>query len=406
MAATDDTYTSGFVCMDADSQPISYSKITVGAVQSQVTLDPQSGLVFSALPGSVPAAQKVNITAGGATTAWAFTSSTPWLTAVASSSLTPGVLTVSANPTGLSEGTYTGTLTIYAPGSSNSPLAIPVTLAVKTAVLSAAPASLTFFGAAGFNTSPQNITVSNLGSGNLSWTASDKSTWLSLGKVSGTAPASISVQPNVSGLATGSYTDTITVSSPDVANSPATIPVTLQVGNLLFSDTFGGGAGNWNISPLGFASGWSVVNQTYTYNGEGHTQSWTGSDSWTDYTVATNFQLSSTNDYPGGLRGRVNTSTGASYGVWIYPTERILKLYRIGQWNIDANSTLLAQSGLVTVDANVHNLRLSFQGSTITIYYDNQLVITATDSTYAQGAIALDVSNQPIAFSNVSVIGF
>jgi hypothetical protein len=285
-------------------------------------------------------------------------------------------------------------------------LAIPVTLAVKTALLSTGPASLTFFGAVGNNPSPQNITISNLGSGSLGWSASNTSTWLTLTPTSGSAPTSISVHPNLSGLATGSYSDTVTISSPDVANSPATIPVSLQLGNLLFSDSFSAGAGSWNISPLGFASGWSVVNQTYTYNGEGHTQSWAGSNSWTNYTVAVNFQLSSTSDYPGGLRGHVDTNTGASYGVWIYPTEQVLKLYRIGQWNIDANSTLLAQSGQVAIDTNVHNLRLSFQGSKISVYYDNQLVITASDSTYAQGAIALDVSNQPIAFSNVSVIGF
>lgn len=31
-------------------------------------------------------------------------------------------------------------------------------------------------------------------------------------------------------------------------------------------------------------------------------------------------------------------------------------------------------------------------------------MITATDALYAQGAIALDVSNQPITFDNVTVI--
>jgi hypothetical protein len=406
MATTDASYSSGFVCLDADSQPISYSNVTVGAIQNPVTLDSQSSLVFSALPGSAPAAQTLNITAGGANTAWSFVSSASWLTATASSSLTPGTLTVNANSAAMSEGTYTATLTLYAPGASNSPLVIPVTLAVKTAVLSTAPASLTFFGAVGSNPLAQNITVSNVGSGNLGWSASDTSTWLNLSSTSGVAPATISVQPNINGLVTGNYNDTITISSPDVANSPATIPVSLQMGNLLFSDNFSAGAGNWTISPLGFASGWSIVNQTYTYNGEGHTQSWAGSNSWTDYTVATNFQLSSTSDYPGGLRGRVNTSTGASYGVWIYPAERILKLFRIGQWNIDAGNALLGQSAVIAIDTNIHNIRLSFQGSTIKVYYDNQLAITATDSTYTQGAIALDVSNQPIAFSNVSVIGF
>jgi len=67
---------------------------------------------------------------------------------------------------------------------------------------------------------------------------------------------------------------------------------------------------------------------------------------------------------------------------------------------------LLAQSGAIAIDTNIHNIRLSFHGSTIQVYYDNQLAITATDGTYTQGAIALDVSNQPIAFSNVNVIGF
>jgi len=189
-----------------------------------------------------------------------------------------------------------------------------------------------------------------------------------------------------------------------VNNSPATISVSTQVGTSLFSDDFSGGAGNWTVGPLGFASGWSVVNGAYTYNGGGHTQSWAGSESWTNYTAAANFQLSSTSDHPGGLRGRINPTTGASYGAWIYPAEGIIRLFRIGQWNIDANNSLLATAGGLVIDTKIHSLRLSFQGSTIKVYYDNALVITATDANYAQGAIALDVSNQPIAFSNISVI--
>jgi hypothetical protein len=172
----------------------------------------------------------------------------------------------------------------------------------------------------------------------------------------------------------------------------------------LFTDNFSAGAGNWTVGPLGLASGWSVVNGSYAYNGAGHTQSWAGSSTWTDYTVAANFRLSSTADYPGGLRGRVDASSGASYGAWIYPAEGIIRLFRIGQWNIDAGNTLLATATGLIMDTNTHNIRLAFKGSIIQIYYDNALVITATDATYAQGAVALDVSNQPIAFSNVSVI--
>jgi hypothetical protein len=405
MTASDSTYSSGFVCLDADNQPISYSNIQVAALQASTTLAAApSSLVFGAIPGSNPAAQTVNFSAGGAATSYGVTSSASWLSASASSTLTPGTITVSVTTNGLSQGTYNGTVTVSAPGSYNSPLVIPVTLAMKTAVLSVTPSPLTFFGAVGVNPNSQNLQISNVGTGTLSWSASKTTSWLGLSATSGVAPSTLAVSPNLSGLATGSYSDTVTVASSDATNGQIAVPVSMQIGNLLFNDNFSSGVGNWTISPLGFASGWSVANGAYSYNGGGHTQSWAGSNSWIDYTAAVDFQLSSTNDYPGGLRGRVNTGTGASYGAWIYPAEGMIRLYRIGQWNIDAGFSLLAQASGLKFDTNIHNLRLSFQGSTIQVYYDNVLVITATDATYAQGAIALDVSNQPISFRNVTVI--
>jgi hypothetical protein len=405
MTASDATYSSGYACLDADSQPISYSNIRVDAVQGQVNLDSlPSTLVFGALVGSNPAPQKLNVTAGGANVAWGATTNASWLLATASPALTPGVLTVSVNSSGLAQGTYTGTITVSAPGAINSPMTINVTLAVTTAAISLSPSSLTFFGAPTLNPFPQTIQVTNGGTGTLNWSASAGSSWLGFSPNSGATPATISVTPNTSNLSNGSYSDALTISAPNAANSPVAVPVSLQVGTLLFSDDFSQGAGNWTIGPLGFASGWSVANNMYSYNGEGATQSWAGNSSWTDYTVATNFQLASLNDYPGGLRGRLNTSTGSGYGAWIYPAEGVIKLYRIGQWDIDLGYSLLGQSATLKMDTNVHNLRLVFQGSTIQVYYDNVLVITATDPTYTQGAIAFDVSNQPISFSSVSVI--
>ena len=126
----------------------------------------------------------------------------------------------------------------------------------------------------------------------------------------------------------------------------------------------------------------------------------------TDYTVAADFKLTSMQDYPGGLRGRVNTTTGAGYGVWIYPAERVLKLYRIGQWSIDADNTLLAQAESINLDTTgTHNLRLSFTSSHIQVFYDQNPVMNVGDFSYTQGAIALDGSSQPISFTNVGVIG-
>jgi len=279
-----------------------------------------------------------------------------------------------------------------------------VTLGVKTAVMSVMPPTLNFFGASGLNPNPQSVTVTNIGIGVLNWSATATQSWDVLSAHTGAAPASISVSPVPSGLANGIYTDTITVSSADVSNSPAQVAVSFLVGNLLFSDNFSGGAGNWTVGPLGLNSGWSVVNDTYTYNGGGPTQSWAGSSTWTDYTVGIDVKLSSLSNYPGGIRGRLNPSTGSSYAAWIYPAQGLIRLYRVDQWNIDISNALSGVSAPLAMDTNTHNLRLKFQGTNIQVYYDNVLVITATDATYAQGAVALDVSNQPISFANVTVI--
>jgi hypothetical protein len=61
----------------------------------------------------------------------------------------------------------------------------------------------------------------------LTFTAASNATWLSVSPTSGSAPATLSVQPNISGLAAGTYTGTITV-TPN-AGQAQTISVTLTV---------------------------------------------------------------------------------------------------------------------------------------------------------------------------------
>src|SRR6185503_1633808 len=102
------------------------------------------------------------------TTTWAATSNAAWLTVSSSSSLTPGQLSVSVNPTGLAPGGYSGAVTISAPGASNSPVTVPVTFTVSSAALSLSPTNLTFFAALGSTPGSQSIQVSNLGTGAMS----------------------------------------------------------------------------------------------------------------------------------------------------------------------------------------------------------------------------------------------
>jgi len=176
--------------------------------------------------------------------------------------------------------------------------------------------------------------------------------------------------------------------------------------SVLLQDSFNGDASapTWTISPLGLGQGWSKVNGTFAYSGIGHTQQYTGNAGWTDYDVETKILLFSTSNYPGGLRARVNPSTGAGYEAWLYPASGTITLFRVTGWNIDSAGLTQLSSATVTFDAtNFHKLRLSLRGPSITVYWDNVQIMSANDSTYTAGLIALDVSNQPIEFEDVLV---
>ena len=149
-----------------------------------------------------------------------------------------------------------------------------------------------------------------------------------------------------------------------------------------------------------------MTNGAYTYNGGGATQSYSGSSTWTDYSFSVDFKLSSLSNYPGGIRARVNLTTGAGYAVWFYPGSGLIRLYRVGQWNIDSGFATLGQAPLTFDATTTHNVRFDMQGSTIRVFYDNVQVIQVTDTTYTSGGVAFDVSNQPIQYDNVRVISF
>lgn len=216
----------------------------------------------------------------------------------------------------------------------------------------------------------------------------------------------------VSALADGSR---LTVTVPAGNAGPANVVVgaaTLSSGytylnpsTILFADDFNSGSlSNWTASPLGRFTNWSAGSDVADYSGGGHTQIYSGSGSWTNYTVETKFQLLSGSDYPGGLRGRVNLSSGTAYSAWLYPSEGVIKLFRTGGWNIDSSGLALLQQANANITANVfHRLALTFNGSQITVAFDGTTVITANDNTLSSGAVALDVSNQHIQFDDVLV---
>jgi glucose/arabinose dehydrogenase/PKD repeat protein len=97
--------------------------------------------------------------------------------------------------------------------------------------LTVSPASLSFTATqGGANPAARTVSVTNSGSGSLSFTASDDAPWLSVAPASGTAPQDVSATVDIAGLAPGTYNATITVTASGAQGSPATVPVTLTVG--------------------------------------------------------------------------------------------------------------------------------------------------------------------------------
>jgi len=196
----------------------------------------------------------------------------------------------------------------------------------------------------------------------------------------------------------------------DVFNQPVEfddVVVTSGALTELLRDDFTDGVPDgWTISPLGHAAGWSVVGGVYTYDGGGHTQSYRGEPFWSDYTLEAKIRLSTLSSYPGGIRGRVDPATGAGYAVWVYPDRGEIRLFRATAWYIDSPGlTLLGIASGIRFDTGTfHTLRVTFTGSIIRVYYDEALVMRASDIAYRSGVIALDVSNQPIGFDAVVVI--
>ena len=410
MSVTDTTLANGMVALDVSNRVINFQNIVVSSLTASsdsISSTPTS-FSFSTTSGTNPPAQSLQLSSSGGVLAWTASSNASWLTFSANSGNTGASVNVSANVSGLAAGNYNATITVASYGATNSTLSIPVTLAVSQVqgTLASTPASLNFFGATTMSPAGQNITLSNSAGGALSWAGSSDSGWLSSTPSSGNAPTVVAVNPNSVGLSVGQYNGNVIFTSSQAGNSPLSVPVSMYVGTLLFQDNFSeGNNGNWLISPLGHATDWSVANGFYGYDGAGATQTYTGSQSWTDYSFSADFKLSSTSNYPGGIRTRLNLPTGAGYGVWFYPGSGFIRLYSISQWNIDSGFSTLAQVNQ-TFDTNVHNIRIDSKGPLLTVYYDNKQIIQVTNTTYTSGGVALDVSNQPIKYTNVRVTSF
>jgi subtilase family protein/BACON domain-containing protein len=114
--------------------------------------------------------------------------------------------------------------------------------------IGASPSSFSFSATAGgANPANQSLSITNTGAGTLTWSASDDAPWLTISPTSGTAPSTVTLSVNITGLAAGTYNGSITITAAGATNSPVTVPVTLTVS--------GGGGAQQLLGNPGFESG-------------------------------------------------------------------------------------------------------------------------------------------------------
>lgn len=265
------------------SIPVSLSVAGSSTAAPTIRLTP-TALSFSGIAGSAnPAAQLISLTnPTGGTLSWSLSDNAAWLSlSTASGTTTTETDSISANVnlTGLAAGTYSAVISISASGAANTPQVVPVSLTVATAstaspVINLSQTSLAFTGTAGgSNPAAQSFTVSNTGSGTLAWTAGDNATWLTVSPASGTNTGTVSATVNLTGLAAGTYSGTITVAATGATSK--TLPVSFTV-NAAPTATPVIGLSTANLAFTGTAGGTNPTNQSFTIsNTGGGTLTWT-----------------------------------------------------------------------------------------------------------------------------------
>ncbi|HTX34879.1 MAG TPA: hypothetical protein VME43_07655 [Bryobacteraceae bacterium] len=170
---------------------------------------------------------------------FAISSDSAWLQATPAGGAMPQPVQVTADPTGLAPGTYTGKLTIAAPGANPTAITVTATFTVQAALpasLGAGSSSLTFSFVTGAAPVSQTLAINNLGSGTVNYSitaCASGSAWLSVSPVSGgataTTPGTTNLTITPGQLSPGTYICALTVTASGVSNSPLTIPVSVLV---------------------------------------------------------------------------------------------------------------------------------------------------------------------------------
>jgi hypothetical protein len=229
----------------------------------QVTLSVTPGARrVSIVQGSAAPGDSVQVTLSGTNadaTNWWVVKRQAWLTVVSATGTGSTSIRWTRNASGLVPGTYVDTLTVSTAVTSSITVfdTLVVTATVVPVTVAVNPGARFVAVAQGSNAPSDNavIVLSGTNASSTGWTATKRQSWLSFTTSAGTGSGQVAWVRNTSGLAVGTYVDTITVSAGSASAvlydtlritsvaaplvmtvSPASKSVVIQQGGAGFSD--------------------------------------------------------------------------------------------------------------------------------------------------------------------------
>jgi uncharacterized protein (TIGR03437 family) len=234
------TYTGSImIASSSPNVPAQTVPVTLIVASGTIAATPAALTFSQPLGGSVPASQTIQVTGVpmGATVgaAASMLNGAGWLNA----SISGTTITVSATGSSLTQGTYSGVITVIVPGASNSPLYVPVTFVVGGAPLFTVTPSAVNFAFQQNTILPPPQTIQLASAGNVTFTAvavappgtAGIPVFITVTPAAGTTPANLSISLIASVVATlgpGTYTNFISLSS-SPTGATQTFTVTLVV---------------------------------------------------------------------------------------------------------------------------------------------------------------------------------
>ena len=226
-----------FACPDADNSP-QYLDVTLNIVRlpPRIVNSPSNFSISAVQGGANPADRYLYISTDipGSELNWTVSHLAPWLTLSPDAGAPPDSVCLTFDIFGLGYGNYYDTIVIADPQATNSPRRVPVRLQILSdlPIIALDPDTLQVVAQVGTNAAPALVYICNAGEGGMTFQVSETSDRItSVSPSSGPAPATVTFSFNTDQLASGSYYDTVWVSSPEAINSPQGLVVRFLIAN-------------------------------------------------------------------------------------------------------------------------------------------------------------------------------